>query len=142
MVSIESLPRASKEKLKMVFTVLEKLSLPHFNMSTYLPRNFIKVAPVKRPPAFPFLFRSHLPILILNISWRVIQISAIKMKTCLTATINKMEAYDPLRRSCSLLPLNFKFSVYLGKIFLPVDLKAPLGRESVCSLTGGLNGAN
>lgn len=53
-----------------------------------------------------------------------------------------MKAYDPLRRSYSLLPLDLRLSVFLEKTFLPVDLKAPLGLKSVPSLTGGLESAN
>lgn len=53
-------------------------------------------------------------------------------------TQNMMEAYDPLRRSCSLLPLDLKLSEFLVKPLLPVLLKVPLGRESGRSLTGGL----
>lgn len=49
-----------------------------------------------------------------------------------------MEAYDPLRRSCSLLPLDLKLSEILVKPLLPVLLKVPLGRESGRSLAGGL----
>lgn len=50
----------------------------------------------------------------------------------------RWEAYDPLRRSCSLLPLDLKLSEFLVKPLLPVLLKVPLGRESGRSLTGGL----
>lgn len=113
----------------------------HILFRTYLPRNFIKVAPVPRSPASPFLFRSYLPALILNIS-HINRHQFCQRESWMIATKNTMEAYDPLRRSCSLLPLNFMLSEYLGKIFLPVDLKAPLGRESVRSLTGGLKRAN
>lgn len=89
MVSIESLPRVSKDKQKMAPSVLQKLSLPHFNMQAYLPRSFIKVAPVPRSAALPFILRRYLPALMLtSICSNTNQCN--ERENCLTATQNKV----------------------------------------------------